>query len=100
MTWHSPQHVNPWGIYLSAAMRRALVVLSQHGRLERFAGRYGVAPLGEQFQEQTVLALIERHLVEMEKSRRDYRSHYVKLTATGRLCATAILAAEKKETTP
>ena len=79
---------DPWNLALSSTMRRALFALNESGKLYRWAGSFGVEPLGIQFQEQTILALIERGLVAMVTPQRDYRGHYARLTATGRLFAT------------
>jgi hypothetical protein len=68
-------------------MRQALFVLNESDKLYRWAGSFGVEPLGQQFQESTILALIERGLVQMMHPARDYRGHYAKLTAIGRLFA-------------
>lgn len=79
---------DPWNLALSSPMRRALFALNERGKLHRWADTFGVEPLGHQFRESTILALIERDLVKMARpSQRDFRSHYATLTAIGRLFA-------------
>jgi hypothetical protein len=78
---------DPWNLGLSTPMRQALFALNENGKLYRWAGTFGAEPLGRQFQEQTILSLIERGLVCMVGSQRNYRQHYAKLSAVGRLFA-------------